>query len=63
MNDIKCACIRLDRHDCLQARFSLSRCESTNAECGCPCHDDWENDAEDWTTASDERRERAGEGR
>ena len=43
-----CACIRDDRHDCWRARYSMSMCESVEADggpCECSCHD--EHDDED----------------
>ncbi len=50
-----CACIRIDRHDCWRARYSLPMCESIEADggpCECACHDDEEAELDaEWGAA------------
>lgn len=54
VGEIKCACIRLDARDCIQARYSR-RCDDCaddtgwgGDECECSCHDEWRQDDDDY---------------
>lgn len=57
MTTIKCACPVTDKFQCIEIRYGRSHMPdiesgeielSDNEPCECPCHDDYENETDDY---------------